>query len=231
MPQVQAATAFMHLKRGALGVGESHTSRHARAFVYELLESGLVKYLFIEAYERGYGDLIESAMDAKRGPAAPAKDKKEAAKQQRAKDNVYNHVLEPLKDLPDFNRSNPIPIATTVAQAIKRNVTVYCGDHQYMASSSPKYYGDFQTRHSAIRDTLKKATGINQGPVNAVSNETVGCLLLWGAAHFEDPEHSIDRYVLDLPYVMMDKDSLYDNLLNNVGDQRDRIQAQWLNLR
>ncbi len=55
--QHQYAHAAMNLEDGAIGVGEEHTSRHGRDFAVRLIETGLVRNLFLECDSSKQPDL------------------------------------------------------------------------------------------------------------------------------------------------------------------------------
>ena len=141
---------------GALGVGESHTDHRPREFVQGLIKRGLVWDLFLEC-DSDDQKAFNKAVAVARHSADP-----------------LDHEL--IKDLVDRSGPRPYPnevdLGDVVETALQRGVRVHFIDRYLRSSTSPG--------KPAIRDAhaAKLFAEITE------TRGTVGCLLLFGAAHF-----------------------------------------------
>ncbi|WP_435635852.1 hypothetical protein ACSC9U_12620 [Pseudomonas solani] len=179
MPQVHDSSAWWCLENGALGIGEDHTQPEGRQLAIDLIDSGLVTHLFIELADAHYGGVLANA-------------------QQIATNGGTRQQIQAA--CPDGNLFVcPISLKQVITAALKIGVPVHLADHPIMASRS----SDFQRRHNSILQTFRTVT--NQpgpGAAQAVGPASVGCLFLWGGAHFEGGR-ALDTFIPGLPFIMM----------------------------
>jgi hypothetical protein len=195
MPRVDAQSAVFHLQRGALGIGEYHTSGEGRQLVLALIELGVVNHLFLELAYTIYPRLISRAQkiydDAREHSNVVAKMQEPLGIPER------RFLLHPYDQTMRVKR---IPIKEVIAKAITKHVKVHCADHPCGESPGPQEYSNFKQRHSTLRRVFKQAIKTTNN-TNAISAHTKGCLILFGLKHFTSEKDSIENFILRLPYV------------------------------
>ncbi len=179
MPETNDNDSWYCLERGALGIGEDHTRPEGRRMVLDLIDSGLVTNLFVELCHTHYGTQLANA---------------------QAELNGGGNEGAVRAALPDGNLfANAQPLSLLMARALVNGAGVHMADHYIMAAGRGSRA--FPKRHGEIADNFAQVTG--QGPPpDAIHPNAVGSLLLWGGAHFDSPNHSLDRYIRNLPYIM-----------------------------
>lgn len=186
MPQVDEALARASLLAGALGIGENHGNGNARELALSLINSGnnaggrLVTNFFTELYEdHGNIQKLESA-------------------RRLAADGASLGIVQAAAPS-GFLLGNPIPQGRVIARALQRGIPVHLAD--ILAMHSGKMHNQ---RHAAILNRFRAVTGQPApGVAQAVGPPAcVGCLLLWGGAHFQGG-NALDQYIQGLPFVMM----------------------------
>ncbi len=180
MPEIMLELAQLALKNGALGIGEDHGDPAGRQLALDLINMGLVRHFFTELYEEE-GNL-EKLGKASRAAASG--------------DSLL--VVESLAPS-GHTLGNSIKQGRVIARALQRGAQVHLADIQKM-----KYRPTFHApRHSNIRAKYRIVT--NQpapGAASAVGENCRGCLLLWGAAHFEG-DTSLDIFLPGLQFVKL----------------------------
>jgi len=177
--QIIEGSAVRYLKGGALGVAEDHADRRPRNFTRELIQQGLVRRLFLEC-------------DSSDQPA-------------------INKAVKRPKDSPDYEAAiakivdesgpkpydNKVTLGEVAIFALKNLVPVHFIDLEIKSKTHP---GNVAKRDEHAAELFKRITA-RHGPV--------GCLLLFGGAHFVG---GTDTYrgggrclgdLLDLSYVFM----------------------------
>lgn len=186
MPQIDEALARISLLAGALGIGEDHTKGNARELALALINSSnhaggrLVTNFFTELYE-DHGNIEKLA----------------SARILAANGAALGLVEEAAPT--GFLYGNPIPQGRVIARALQRGIPVHLADITAMQSGRMH-----KKRHTAILNRFRAVTGQPPpGLAQAVGPPAcVGCLLLWGGAHFEGAD-ALDQFIHGLPFVKM----------------------------
>lgn len=178
MPKTHSGHAVACLQAGALGIGEDHTMVAGRNLALWLIENGHVQHLFVEFPAPNYGQALNAAIQAAGAQPPPTRQ------------NLAQQMNWENRHLP------AIPLGEVMAEALLRGVTVHLADDPIQMVHPNR----FARRHTTIQNVFRQATGQVGMPSAAGA---VGCLLLWGGAHFEG-NHALDNYILNLPFVIMD---------------------------
>ncbi len=178
MPETHVNDARRCLEAGALGIGEDHTKPDGRQLALDLIEAGVVTNLFVEFAETQFGPALNYA--------------RELADKGEGLDEVAKYA--PNSNLFQCN----IPLGKVIAAALLKKIPVHLADNSIMAARP----SDFQRRHNTIREVFSRVTGQARTPPEAAGQSCVGCLLLWGGAHFEGSQ-ALDNYILGLPFIKM----------------------------
>ncbi len=178
MPKITEAFARLTLEAGALGIGEDHSKPEGRQLALDLINQGVVRHFFVEMYEEeGNAEkLVKARIAAASGVPLTA---------------VASIAPS------GFQLGNSISQGTVIARALQRGVKVHLADIQAM-KFRPKQHG---ARHRNILERFRLVT--NQpapATASALGRSSIGCLFLWGGAHFEG-DSSLDRYIEGLPFV------------------------------
>lgn len=180
MPKTHSGRAVSCLRVGALGVGEDHTKPAGRNLALWLIENGHVQNFFVEFPAVTYGAALAMAMQAAAAQPPPTR---QALGQQMHWENLHVPAIR---------------LGDVMAEALLRGIPVHLADHVRQMTHPHR----FATRHANIRNVFRQVTG-QAGVPTAVAPGAIGSLLLWGGAHFEGGE-SLDNYILNLPFVIMD---------------------------
>ena len=175
---MQRAMVERALRQGAVGIGENHELKHGRKLAFQLIQSGLVKRLFVELSNLAYTGMVEVA----------------AQQVPHGFDAVRRHLgFGAIHD-------NPFTLETVVAFALVRGVQVECPDHRKALhtawATSPT---GMLARNEHITDKIKEVTDTTS------AREAPGTLIICGSAHFEGPGSLVARYP-GLVWICTDRD-------------------------
>lgn len=153
------------IKLGAITIGEYHTKPYARAVVYDLIDAGFVKRLFIEFPDAAFVKTLRNDNLGKEVEQWPAS----------GDQNVYNLGVGFL----DRGRPNLLPMQALIQTAVSKSVKVYFYD---LYHDDPTSSQGMQARNEAMAKVFLKHT-------ETKTKSPIGAIALVGGKHLETPEN------------------------------------------
>lgn len=196
-------TAKARLRKGPLGIGEQHDKPAARQFVLELINEGLVTVLFLEipgdnSETREEPELRNGLSEARRCPFDKLLSKAILANQGGLPDA---DVLGPLLQIDGWLRSpRGIKYSDMIFGAMKARVRIVLCDKYFVRPDSASTSSGMADRNETVDKVFEEASFQSKSP------ERVGCVILFGAEHFESRDTSLTKFIgqsmtRDLPWI------------------------------
>ncbi len=157
--QIHQSQAAYTLSQKALGIGEDHDTPEGRAFAFMLMKDNRVRALFLEEDL----DLVRER----------AKDALGASGSGNLQQTIVQAVEGPL------NARQTVPLSKLVKYAYSRKIAVYLIDSENVSYTKRRDIMIKRDQHAAKRfeDIVSQKLG----------NIRAGCLILFGALHFQGP--------------------------------------------
>jgi hypothetical protein len=159
------AAAAEKIKLGGITIGEWHNKPYGRAIVYDLIEIGFVKRLFIELE-----DFMTFSKDLRNGSLGKPHE-------EWPQDGKF--IFDMGVNLCDARCDNPLPMLPLIQTAVSKSVKVYFYDVHHDARTSP---AGMQARNEAMAKVFLKHT-----VVDGEKNKSVGAVALVGGEHLRTP--------------------------------------------
>ena len=153
------------VKLGGITIGEWHNKPHGRAIIYDLIETGFVKRLFVELH-----DFLPITKELRNGSLG--KPPEEWAQEGK-------FIFEMGINFCDSQFNNPLPMLPLIRTAVSKSVKVYFYDIPHEKPASPP---GMQARNEAMAKVFLKHT-----VVDGEKNKSVGAVALVGGEHLKTP--------------------------------------------
>lgn len=179
MPLVKVSRdeAETKLAGGPLGIGESHDKPEARQFLIRLIDQRLVKVLFLEIpreQEKTFDKCLAKAVMAKQG-GLPA--------------NQVHAYLQPMDGFLQSPRE--MPFSDLISYAMSRGVRIVFADISFRRPDLAAKPDGLNRRNKAVDKVFNDASFMSG------TNGGAGCVILFGAEHFESDAFGLKDFIGD----------------------------------
>jgi len=158
------AAAAEKIKLGGITIGERHNQPYGRAIIYDLIEIGFVKRLFIELHD--FKPLTKSIRNELLGKSSDTW-------------GDGKLMFDIGVNFCDSQFDNPLPMLPLIQTAVSKSVKVYFYDIPHEKPASPS---GMQARNEAMAEVFLKHT-----VVDGEKNKSVGAVALVGGEHLRTP--------------------------------------------